>query len=669
MGAEPIKILLIEDNEQDRKLLQEALAKGEDSVFRLECADRLAIGLKYLTREKADLVLLDLLLPDSQGLDTIAKVHQQVPGVPIVVLTASDDDAIALQALQKGAHDYLVKGYVQVYPHLLGRAIRYTIERKRAADEVRNAHAQTEQLLSSLPSLLIKVNEGGLVTHWNVVAEKMFGISAAAAIHQPLSASNVRWDGAKILESIAACRDRQAPIPLDDVPFKRADGQEGFLGMTFLPMRGDDPQGSSEVLLFGADVTERKNAEQDRLRLQDELLQAQKMETIGRFAGGIAHDFNNFLQVILGFTWLIRARSKDDSGLQGDLQEIVHAAESASGMVHQLLAFSRRQPIQPMPLALDQTIGSMERLLQQLVGERIRVELALAPGPLVVKLDPTSIEQILMNLCANARDSMQEGGTLTIKTQLIVVDDAFVQRRPWWTKQGAFAQLSVQDTGVGMDPNVAAHIFEPFFTTKKFSKGTGLGLAVVYGLVKQHEGLIDIETAPGQGTTFHLYFPYQEISAEEPAALRPASAAGERPPEAVRREPEPPRGAAPRSIDNTRKRLLVVDDNPPIRVFCERIFQDSYYVTTVPSARAALDELARQPYDLLLTDLRMPNMDGVSLLQEVVKLNPHLKLLAMTGSLSIEMEQRLLSIPLGAQVIRKPFNAPTLLEAVNRCLS
>ena len=350
----PIKILLIEDTPEDAEVLREAFAKEKSTPFAVTHVDRLSRGLKSLTEQKFDLVLLDLQLPDSNGIDTLVRVRQQAPGVPIVVLTASDDEALASQAVTKGAQDYLVKGYVQVYSNLLWRSVRYAIERQRAEDEVRSAHAQTEQLLSSIPSILIRLSLSGIVTHWNAVAEHTFGISGSAVLGRPLAGCGIGWDVAKVQECIDECRRRNHAVSLDDMPYKRASGKEGFLGITVVPMQGDEQE--LGVLLFGADVSERKQAETERARLQGQLMQALKMETIGRFAGGIAHDFNNFLQVILGFAWLIRSRHHDDRELMSDLQEIVHAAESASGMVHQLLAFSRKQPLQPKTFEMNQTV-------------------------------------------------------------------------------------------------------------------------------------------------------------------------------------------------------------------------------------------------------------------------------------------------------------------------
>jgi len=785
MANQPFKILLIEDNRADATLLAEALTKEHPAPFTLTHAERLASGLDHLSRGGIDLVLLDLQLPDSHGIETLIRARARAPKVPIVVLTASDDDVLAVQALQKGAQDYLVKGYIQVYRNLLGRSIRYAVERKRAEEELRGAHAQNEELLASITSILIRVNTDGVVTYWNAVAERTFGLRAADMLGRPLSASGIQWDMARVMKSLSESDVRGDRIDVDDVPFARASGEEGFLGIAVIPMKGDG-QARAGFLLFGADITDRKHAEAERLRLQEQLGQAQKMETFGRFAGGIAHDFQNFLQVILGFAWLIRSRYRENHELISDLQEIVHAAESASGMVRQLLAFSRRQALQLQLIDLNETVRGMGRLLQQFVGEAIHIEISLASTPLMVKVDPTSFEQILMNLSGNARDSMAKGGTLTLRTERVEVGEAFLTTRSW-AKSGDYVRLSVKDAGTGMDPNVAARIFEPFFTTKPTGRGTGLGLAVVYGLVKQHGGFIDIETAPGQGTAFHLYFPYSTATAgvaSGPSATAPKKAQAEHIllvehddrirgfAEEILREsgyqtssfseeakalelfgqraaeidvviwdaslplssveviarirqirsdakvllvsgflderlrtleasvegvrvlqkpyvpaqfldalvslldqavslsspPASSASSASSSAERTDKRgkVLVVDDDSSIRLFCEWVLRESYDVTIVSSGRSALEALARTPYDLLLTDVMMPEMDGFALIAEALKVRPTLKMAIMTGSLTSETVKRMLPGSLSCEVLQKPFSAAALKASVTQ---
>jgi len=650
MNNEPIRILLIEDVEEDARVLRELLSKQSDSAFELRHADRLANGLKYLGQTTVDLVLLDLNLPESKGLETLDKVSAAAPRVPIVVMTAGDDPGFIAQALQRGAQDYLVKGYVQVYPNLLWRAIRYAIERERAQAEIRIAHAHNETLLASIPSILIGVDPVGLITHWNAVAERTFQLSRQQILHQPLAHCGVCWDAAPIERGIQACRVSGAPMSIDDIPFERSDGARGYVGFTIAPIKADEGLAKG-FLLFGADITERKQTEAERARLQEQLMQAQKMEVIGRFAGSIAHDFNNFLQVILGFAMVIRAQHQEEPPLLKDVNEIISAGESAADVVRQLLAFSRRQPLQARVVDLNEAIQEMARLLERFVGERIQVVLDLSQLTLPVKLDPTGLKQVIMNLAANARDAMPGGGHLLIRTAQVEIDEAFARARPW-ARAGRFARLTIQDTGSGMQPEVAARLFEPFVTTKGVG-GTGLGLAVVAGLVQQHDGLIDVETVPGRGTAFHLYFPAQDSPvAPAPSACQPL--------ELLTSTSANGHGA--------RRRILVVDDDASIRLLCARILSQAYDVTAVDSGTVALDLLGQETYDLLLTDLKMPGMDGFALLEEASRVRPSLHVLAMTGSLTPETESRLQGARFGSELLRKPFTPAMLEDAVVRAL-
>ncbi|MBI4597060.1 MAG: response regulator [Candidatus Omnitrophica bacterium] len=760
MKAPIVTALLIEDRPADVDVVKQALAKDTSATFDLIHVDRLSPGLQRLSRGGIDVILLDLMLPDTKGLDALTAILQLSDRVPVVILTASDDEGLASAALQAGADDYLVKGHLEVYPYLLGRAMRYAIERKRAEADLLAAHTQTEQLLSAVPSILIRLSLDGRVTHWNAVAEEVFGIAEVTVSGRLLADAGIAWDAGQVLGGLSACQLADRPASLEHVALARPNGQERILQLTIVPIH-DAAARLSGFLLFGTDVTERRKTEAERLRLQTELSEAQKLETIGRFAWGIAHDFQNFLQVILGFAWLMRGRCQEQPELQNDLNEIVHAAESASGMIRQLLAFSRRQALKPTVLELNQTLRNLERVLQQFVGDRIDVGLSLPKESLLVKLDPTALEQILINLASNARDSMPDAGRLTISSGPLRVDAAFAAGRSG-AKPGDYIRLSVQDTGTGMDPTIVPHIFEPFFTTKQQGKGAGLGMAVVYGLVKQHEGFIDIETALGRGTTFHLYFPRQHALGQAANGVAPAVAARVRailviePEEQDRRFAEeilreggyrvlteaatvPPldmvkrhaqdadaiivdlsigqehgealmmriRAVAPAArvllisglmdqklrtltgaVEGVRVlqkpylpaqllgelrellqpsepkpdglRVLVVDDDPAIRRMCERMLAGLCRVTVASSSPEAIVALERAPYDVLLTDLIMPQMDGVELIAQATRRWPSLRIAVMSGSLSDQLQTRLAATRAPMTVLQKPFTASGL---------
>lgn len=635
----PIRILLIEDNADDLLLIQEILMAERTARFEISWVGCLDEGLTSLSKGKVDLVLLDLSLPDSEGLETLERVRAQAKKIPVVVLTASDDELLAVQALQRGAQDYVIKGYLQVYRGFLARAIRYAIERKRAEEELRGAKARIEHLLSSITSILIGISPDGRIILWNSVAETTFGVAAAEILGKKLAACGLSWDFTQVQQGIAESL-HGSPVRVDDVTFTPPGGGEGYLGLTIIPI-GLEVEGAGGTLIFGADVTARKLAEREQVRLQEQLYQAQRMESIGRFAGGIAHDFHNYLQVILGFAWLLRSRYRKDRQLISDLQEIVHAAESASGMVRQMLAFSRRQPLQPKVFELNEALSGMRRLLQQFVGERIRLEMRLSPDPAFVRLDPTGLEQMVMNLCSNARDAMPEGGRLHIETSRVEVDEAFIETRSWATK-GDYLRIAVQDTGSGMDSEVAAHIFEPFFSTKQIGRGTGLGLAVVYGLVKQHEGFIDIKTSPGQGTTFYLYFPRQEGSPEveaKPAGRRQAG------------------------------RVLVIERDERIRGFAEEILRESGYQVDVPAAGTDtwtfLQQHAKE-IDVVIIEAAQGGGDD-ALLKRVRVIQPQARVLLLCTYLDDALRALEASQP-GVGVLQKPFVPDQLLDGIHRLL-
>ncbi len=271
-----------------------------------------------------------------------------------------------------------------------------------------------------------------------------------------------------------------------------------------------DPRGGIEVVGVMMDVSEEK-------RLEDERRQSQKMEAVGLLAGGIAHDFNNLLGVITGYAELVQRSLEPGHRAHSRVSEILKAAERAAGLTRQLLAFSRRQVVQPKVLDLKDVVHALEPMLKRILGEDVRLVTWFAPDDVIVNADPGQIEQIVMNLAINARDAMPRGGRLTVHTARARLDEAFVRSHPG-ARAGAYALLEVSDEGTGMDPATLARIFEPFFTTKEVGRGTGLGLATVYGIVKQNDGYIEVESAPGAGSTFKVYLPEAEGSAPEAVA-------------------------------------------------------------------------------------------------------------------------------------------------------
>jgi two-component system cell cycle sensor histidine kinase/response regulator CckA len=395
------------------------------------------------------------------------------------------------------------------------------------------------------------------------------------------------------------------------------------------------------------DVTERRQADAERFELEEKLRQGQRVEAVGRLAGGIAHDFNNLLTAILGYGDLLHAKLDGHELLRGEVDGIRKAAERAASLTRQLLAFSRRQVLNPTVLNLNAVVGDMEKMLQRMIGED--VELVTRFDPLLgsVKADRGQIEQVLMNLVVNARDAMADGGRLVIETANVVLDEGYAARHVA-AEPGSYALLSVTDSGAGMDDETHRRAFEPFFTTKEPTKGTGLGLSTVYGIVKQSGGYVWLYSEPGSGTTVKVYLPL----VDEPAAEeRPVS---------------PPAAALSAGASET---ILLVEDEEIVRSLARTTLEAAgYHVIEAGSGEEAL-LLAREPaeIDLLLTDVVMPGMNGRELAQHVTATRPGLSVLYTSGY-SEEAITHQLPLDPRAAFLEKPFTAYALTRTVRDVL-
>jgi len=395
-----------------------------------------------------------------------------------------------------------------------------------------------------------------------------------------------------------------------------------------------------------SDVTARKRAEAEREMLEEQLRVSQKMEAIGSLAGGVAHDFNNLLCVILSYTGFALERVREDDPMRDDLLEVKKAGERAAALTRQLLAFSRKQVLQPVPLSLNQIAAGVEKMLRRILGEDIDFVQVLAPDLGLTLADPGQIEQVLMNLAVNARDAMPEGGKLTIETSNVEIDEEYAARHVD-VKPGPYVQLAVTDTGCGMDQQTRARLFEPFFTTKEKGKGTGLGLPTVYGIVKQSEGNIWVYSEPGQGTTFKIYLP-RDLAATA-TAIRPPTV--------------PWRSTGTETI-------LVVEDEEALRKVARRTLDAAgYTVLTAADGDDALLTSAQHvgAIHLLLTDVVMPRMSGRALAQELAKTRPTLKVLYMSGYTDNAIVHHGV-LDTGTHFLGKPFTAADVMHKVREVL-
>ncbi len=393
------------------------------------------------------------------------------------------------------------------------------------------------------------------------------------------------------------------------------------------------------IVVNGRDVTEQR-------QLQEQVQQSQKLESIGRLAGGIAHDFNNLLTVILSGTESLQREI--GQGLPPNLEvveEIGSAGEPARDLTRRLLAFARRQVIAPVPLDLNTVMRSSERLLRRSLGEDVQLVVNLQPALWAVRCDPSQIEQVILNLAVNARDAIPNGGELTIETANIEVDESLPDLHPWMRAR-SYVRLAVRDSGHGMSADVLAHVFEPFFTTKPVGKGTGLGLATVYGIVKQNEGDILVDSAPGKGTAFEILlprFPDAALAAAQPLA--------------------------PVGSSRGTETVLVVEDDPQVRdVTARAIRAGGYHVLVATDGRDALNVVAHeQGVRLLVTDVIMPGMSGREVADQLRCRYPELRVLYVSGYTQDAIAQRGV-LEARVDFLPKPFTASVLLGRVRAVL-
>ncbi len=396
------------------------------------------------------------------------------------------------------------------------------------------------------------------------------------------------------------------------------------------------------------DISERKRAEEVRQELEAQLRQSQKMEAVGRLAGGVAHDFNNLLTVIRGRSDLLLLQLQPDAPLRRHVELLRQTADRAATLTQQLLAFSRKQMLQPKILDLNLVVATIKKMLRRLIGEHIDVVLHLEPALGRVRADPGQLEQVILNLAVNARDAMPQGGYLTISTANVDLDETFVRQNPG-AQPGSFVRLSVSDTGVGMDSGTQAHLFEPFFTTKGVGRGTGLGLATVYGIVKQSGGYIAVESTPGRGTTFTIYLP----QVEGPEAPLDADA-----------------GAPASLVAQGWETVLLVEDEAQVRDLGREILEmHGYTVLEAPHGAQAL-QLSQQhvgPIHLMVTDVVMPHMSGRDLAERLMPLRPKMRVLYVSGYTDDAIVHQGMLQP-GTPFLQKPFTPEALAQRVRELL-
>ena len=511
------------------------------------------------------------------------------------------------------------------------------IRNARLYADARGARDFLRSIAEHSPAGIVTTDMRGHITYWSPRAEEILGYRPDQVLGRPVSA--YQRGGLESARTLMRRLRQEERIREHEAEILARDGRWVECRFSLALLR-DAVGAEIGTLAILEDTTEHK-------RLEAQLRQAQKMEAVGRLAGGIAHDFNNLLAVIMGHSDLIKTVLRKGDALAHDVEQIRRASERAATLTRQLLAFSRRQFLQPQVIDVNTLVGNLATMLRRLIGEHVQLELRLDPDAGRVSADPGQIEQVVMNLTVNARDAMPQGGRVVLETAAVVLDQAFVTTHPGSTA-GAHVCLSIHDTGCGMGPEVLSHLFEPFFTTKEPGRGTGLGLSTVYGIVKQHRGYIGVTSEPGRGSTFGVYLPRVE-----------AKTAAER---ATQREPLRPGG---------RETVLFVEDEAALRDLMHRVLTKGGYTVLVAGdglEALSLVEDHTRPIDLVVTDVIMPRMSGPELATRLRARDPGIRLLYVSGYTADQLRSAQTDLGADATLLPKPFTSDGLLRKVREVL-
>jgi signal transduction histidine kinase len=566
------RLLLVEDDSGDRDLMREQFASIPDLNLIMDDAGTLKAALVMVNEQHYDSLVIDLNLPDSQGLDTLSTIRRACPDTPIVVLSGASKSDMQAEVLRAGAQDFLNKNAGGT--ELMARAMLYSLERHRS--EALRRHVE-QSLLESHDGIVV-TDEQGRVLFVNQAALSLLGRTADEVLGEAFAFS-IHENQTLEVEIVHATERRTAELRV--VPYTW-NHRAAYLATL-------------------RDVTEHK-------RLSEQLRHAQKLEAVGQLAGGVAHDFNNILTVVLASAEIVLEEMDEHHPSRRSIIDVQQAGRRAAALTRQLLTFARRHVHAPKVVDLNEIVTSIHKMLTRLIGEHVQIVLNLDPSPTHVLVDPDQMGQVLTNLVVNARDAMPRGGAVTIRTSSTTLDDAAAIF--WGLSAGRYVVLSVRDTGEGMSREVRERAFEPFYTTKT-DRGTGLGLSMVHGILTQSGGQIKIDSEPGVGTTFTMLLPM-------------ASGPLDR-----LRQP----GATLDALAGT-ERILLVEDEASVRTVAGDILgKAGYIVESVGSGQQALDRWHRAttPFDLVITDVVMVDMSGWALGEQIHADSPDQKIIYMSG--------------------------------------
>jgi two-component system cell cycle sensor histidine kinase/response regulator CckA len=631
----PLRALIVGHSHSDLELI---LLELRQSGFHVDhtAVESYEEFCKAIAENSFDVVLADYTLSSWTGLDALVELRRAGKDIPFLLIAGTLGEEIAVECIKQGANDYVLKDHLSRLPIAVMRAMtdkRSRDENVQALEALRVSEARNRDLVEHAVYGISRVSSEGIFLDGNPALLRILGCSNASRLKNLNFSRNLFRFPEQHARLMATCRER-GQVHGSEVEWRRSDG--GIVTVR-IHARCVVAAGQPEMLeIIAEDVTELRGME-----LQ--LRQAQKFEAIGQLAGGVAHDFNNVMGAILGWAELGFEQSRGDLKMADRFRHIREQAERAATLTRELLTFARHQVLEPRAIDLNSVAGGLSSLLDKVIGKHIEVKYLNVPlDP--VRGDPTQIEQVLMNLCINARDAMTEGGRLVIETEMVELDEPYCRCYPQVTK-GRYAVMSVADTGIGMDVETRERIFEPFFTTKEGHKGAGMGLAVVYGIVKQHGGFIHVYSEPAHGSLFRVYLP---TMAGEPAGP-------------VRKAPTPSM-AEMRGTET----ILLADDHESVReVARQTLVGLGYRVLSAADGEEALRLCENEMPELAILDVIMPKLGGPAAATKLKARFAQVRVL-FTSGYSPDSD----FIPASAKIryLQKPYSPTTLARLVREIL-
>jgi len=648
MTANPTRILLVDDDQVDRLAFLRHVEKHA-LLYQCKTAGSVAEARAIPHTEKFDVVILDHNLTDGTGFDLLPDFAD----TPVIFVTGSESPEVAVQAMKAGAADYLLKDHDRNYLKLMPLAVERALRQRRDREQLVESQELFRQAFSEAPIGKAFIASGGRFLRVNRALCEMFGYSETEFLESGFQLISGAPDTPDCMERLFPKLAGKVQNYRAELSCRNKQGHEIWIQLDIAQV----PDGRGQALTYVSqiqDITGRKSAEVElkqarevRTRLETQLYQSQKMEALGSLAGGVAHEFNNMLGAIIGYTELARLELGDENPSSPKLDLVLKASERAKDIIQQILTFSRRQELKRELINLQQVVQEAAKLIRPTIPASVEILVDIGSDCPPVFGNTTQLHQAITNLCTNAWHAMKEGGGRIVISQKIVTLTGETAGGRLALPEGRYSVLSVSDNGHGMDAATLERVFEPFFTTKGPGKGSGLGMAVVHGIMKSHDGAVSIQSEQGKGTTVYLYFPVQAAAvAEKPSVEKPSLPAGHG------------------------ERVLLVDDESALVMIGTKILQRvGYKVTGFTSAREALAAFTQQPngFDLVITDLTMPGMTGIDLADALLAVRSDIPILLATGYIeeSIRDQASLLGF---REIILKPVSAQLLAEAVHRVI-